>query len=173
MTGLKNTMLGLLGFAFLSLLACERIEKISPIPAISYENYDLLLGKDSLGNELYIIQVVFTFIDGDGDIGLFLTGDPEQDSTNLYFITFQKTSDGSYLPADDEQDTLIYTIAYDDAMERVGQNKTLKGDIYIDHIYYFLPDYDTIRYEFYMYDRARNQSNIEMTEDIGLISIIK
>jgi hypothetical protein len=157
-----------MGLTILSFLGCERIEKVSPIPDIKYKDFDVQLGKDSLGNELYVIQVVFSFIDGDGDIGLFLTGDPNQDSTNLFFITYQKTPEAEYLPTDDEQDTLVYVIAYDDAMERVGQNKTLKGEIFIDHIYYFLPDYDTIRYEFYMYDRARNQSNIETTEDIGL-----
>ena len=165
---IKHTTLSFLLVIALYLYSCKKIEKIDPIPEIHYKSYDLSRGKDSLGNQVYILQFVFSFIDGDGDIGLFLTGEPGTDSTNVFFITYEKTPDGTYIPADDNQDTLAFTIAYDDAMERQGQNKSLKGDIYIDNVYYFLPDYDTIRFEFYMFDRARHQSNIEETEDIPL-----
>ena len=44
-------------------------------------------------------------------------------------------------------------------MERLGQNKILKGNISVIFFYLFYTEEDTIRYDFYVKDRAGNLSN--------------
>lgn len=58
-----------------------------------------------------------------------------------------------------------YRIPY---MERLGQNKILRGTISVSFIYLFYPAGDTIRYDFYIRDRAYNDSNVESTSEIVL-----
>jgi hypothetical protein len=59
----------------------------------------------------------------------------------------------------------------DTPLDRVGQNKTVKGFIRIEMYFFVIPEYDTIRYDFYIVDRALNKSNIESTSDIGFKGI--
>ena len=69
------------------------------------------------------------------------------------------------LPAD-PQDPLYptpYRIPY---LERLGQNKILKGEITVTLLYNFYEPGDTILYDFYVVDRATNESNIESTCEI-------
>jgi hypothetical protein len=60
-----------------------------------------------------------------------------------------------------------YRIPY---MERTGQNKILKGTIAVTFLYLFysVEDTDTVRYDFYLKDRADNLSNTESTSEIYL-----
>ena len=58
-----------------------------------------------------------------------------------------------------------YRIPY---MERLGQNKILKGTIAVTFLYLFYSPGDTIRYDFYVQDRALNQSNVASTSEIVL-----
>jgi hypothetical protein len=51
-------------------------------------------------------------------------------------------------------------------MERTGQNKILKGDISVIFMYLFFSEEDTIRYDFYIKDRAENLSNTVSTSVI-------
>jgi hypothetical protein len=51
-------------------------------------------------------------------------------------------------------------------MDRVGQDKTLKGEISVKIQYQVVPPYDTIKYDFYVRDRAYNKSNVASTTDI-------
>jgi hypothetical protein len=50
-------------------------------------------------------------------------------------------------------------------MERPGVNKILKGTISVS-IFYFLPPTDTIKYDFYITDRALNISNVASTSEV-------
>jgi hypothetical protein len=58
-----------------------------------------------------------------------------------------------------------YRIPY---MERLGQNKILKGTISVTFLYLFYSTADTIRYDFYIKDRALNESNVVSTNEIEL-----
>jgi len=58
-----------------------------------------------------------------------------------------------------------YRIPY---MERLGQNKILKGTISVTFLYLFYSPTDTIRYDFYIKDRALNESNVASTSEIVL-----
>jgi hypothetical protein len=64
-------------------------------------------------------------------------------------------------------DPLKYIIRYNEKLNRVGQNKTIKGEIKINIQYFIIPAQDTLRYEFYILDRAGNRSNTAYTSDIG------
>jgi hypothetical protein len=56
-----------------------------------------------------------------------------------------------------------YRIPY---MERLGQNKILKGSISVTFLYLSYSPHDTIRYDFYIKDRALNVSNVASTNEI-------
>jgi hypothetical protein len=60
-----------------------------------------------------------------------------------------------------------YFISKHEQLNRVGQNKTVKGEIKVQIYYFLAPPYDTIRYDFYIVDRNGNKSNIESTTDIA------
>ena len=71
------------------------------------------------------------------------------------------------VPGNDIMKPSDYRIPY---MERTGQNKILKGTIAVTFLYLFYSaeDTDTIRYDFYLKDRADNLSNTESTSEIFL-----
>ena len=163
--------------------ACIKTEPVSPIPEIEFISYDLQEAWDTLGNPLIIGRVEFSFIDGDADFGLEYqwvdsTGWDER-NYNVFFKPYEKI-DSLYFRIPD--DTVgkefpnynpppYYKVWRDTPLDRVGQNKTVKGFIRINMQFYEIPDYDTIRYDFYITDRAGNKSNVESTSDIGFKGI--
>jgi hypothetical protein len=156
---------------------CVKTEPVSVIPNITFKSFKLLEAVDtSLGNHIIRGVLEFSFVDGDADIGMDTEIDTSntnsENNYNLFLIPFQKI-DTNYYPI--VLDTLLpkpyYRIAHDIKMDRVGQNKTLKGVITVNIDYYLVPQYDTMRYDFYIIDRAKNKSNIESTTDIGFKGI--
>jgi hypothetical protein len=155
-----------IGIFLACFLSCQKIESISEIPYIEFKSFDLKDTIDILGNEVKIGELVFKFEDGDGNIGVGQADSLYPDTTNynLFFTLFEKI-DGQFqlVDEDDLETSLNYRIPY---IENVGQNKTLKGEIKVD-FYYLLMLYDTIKYEFYILDRADNKSNVETTREIS------
>ena len=151
----------------LSGLSCQKIESLPDIPSISFKSFILIDTTDVLGNEGKIGELTFDFEDGDGDIGLTQPDSLSADSTNfnLFFTLFSKT-DGEFIEIseDDLETPLNYRIPY---IKKEGQNKALKGEIQIDFIY-LLFEYDTIKYSFFIVDRALHKSNIETTPEIAI-----
>lgn len=149
--------------------SCRRIESYPVEPSIKFKSFTL---RDTIEPLLEIPgkigELVFSFVDGDGDIGLPQSDSTTKDSVNLFFTLYEKI-DGEFLKVDeDDLETPIdYRIPF---IEMEGQNKTLKGEIQVDFFYIkiFLIKYDTIKYEFYLVDRALNQSNVETTPEIPL-----
>lgn len=165
-----KTRIYLIVFSFLSILlsGCPEIEQLPDRPTIEFESFTISEGIDDLGNEILLGELVFLFEDGDGDIGLaptdsIATGDSSK--YNLFLTMFNKI-DGEYieLGEDDLGAPLFYRIPY--VAPREGQNKTLQGNIKIDFEYLTI-DYDTIRYDFFIFDRERHKSNTESTTDIS------
>lgn len=149
------------------LISCTQIESFPPIPEIEFRSFDL---RDTLilSNPAKIGDLVFGFVDGDGDIGWEEPDTiPPDDSTayNLFFTLFEKI-EGDFIRVDtpDIAAPINYIIPF---IEREGQNKTIKGSIKVRFQYLFI-NFDTIRYEFYMVDRAFNKSNVETTPEIIL-----
>lgn len=158
----------LLSVLIILLSGCPEIEVIPEIPEIEFLSFTLSEDVDELENIILTGELVFSFQDGDGDIGL---QEPDTitpgDTTiyNLFFTMFQKT-EGEYieLGEDDLGAPLNYRIPYIEPRE--GQNKILSGEVNIRFEYPTI-NYDTIRYDFYITDRALHKSNIESTPDIG------
>ncbi|MBP1669002.1 MAG: hypothetical protein H6Q21_1368 [Bacteroidetes bacterium] len=152
------------------ILACEMPETVSPLPEITYKSFMLENYRDSLGNQGKLGTLKFDFIDGDADIGSIIydydtTEESLEKKYNVFLIPFEKLPDGAYDSV--ETQPLKYIIRYNDKLNRVGQNKTVKGEIEISIQYSIIPPQDTLRYEFYIVDRARHRSNMEYTSDIG------
>lgn len=148
-------------------LSCKKIESLPEIPSISFKSFILIDTIDALGNEGKIGELTFDFEDGDGDIGLTQPDSLSADSTNfnLFFTLFGKTN-GEFIEVseNDLETPLNYRIPY---IEKEGQNKALKGEIQVDFIY-LLFEYDTIKYSFFIVDRALHKSNVETTPEIAM-----
>jgi hypothetical protein len=152
------------------MMSCEPPEKVSPIPEITFKSFLLEDYVDSLDNRGKLGTLKFDFIDGDADIGSYVadtetTEESLKTKYNVFLIPFEKLPNGYYDSV--EADPLKYIIRYNEKLDRVGQNKTIKGEIKISIQYSIIPSQDTLRYEFYILDRARNKSNVAYTSDIG------
>jgi hypothetical protein len=151
--------------AILMLLSCRKIEKLSPTPAIKFNSFTVFDTLDILGNAAKAGRLSFYFEDGDGDVGLDPPTDFQIDSTNMYFTLFRKVG-GIMEPAPVVDPLLPYAAYRIPFMERLGQNKILKGTILVTFLYQFYSQDDTIRYDFYIRDRMLNDSNVESTGEI-------
>ena len=149
-----------------SLGSCRKIEQLPPIPHIEFTSFAVFDTVDILGNSAKGGTLKFHFIDGDGDIGLKTPSDNQPDTTDMFFTLFRKTG-GIMVPADDNDPLKpsSYRIPY---MESLGQNKILKGTISVTFLYLFYAQSDTIRYDFFIVDRAANKSNTVSTSEIVL-----
>jgi len=154
-----------LALALTALLAsCRKIESFPPEPSIAYERFDVSDSTDLLGNHKLIGSLWFSFIDGDGDLGSADTTEASG-KYNLFFTMYEKT-EGEFIVVGEDKigEPIRFIIPY---MERTGQNKTLKGEINVKFEYFF-DIFDTIRYDFYIIDRAGNESNLETTPELIL-----
>jgi hypothetical protein len=146
--------------------SCRKIETLSPVPNIRYNSFTIFDTTDILGNNSKAGKLNFYFEDGDGDLGLNSPADSQIDSTNLFFTLFRKTAGVmTQAPDNDPLKPPDFRIPY---MERLGQNKILRGTISVTFLYLFYTPTDTIKYDFYIKDRALNISNIASTSEIVL-----
>lgn len=153
-------------FMLIILDSCKKIEHLPPRPSIEFRSFETFDTTDILGNSAKGGRLKFYFEDGNGDLGLEPPGTyfGQSDSTNLFFSLLRK-SGGVFVPADDDDplDPSDYRIPY---MVRLGQNKILKGTIKVTFFYLFWEPSDTIKYEFYIEDRANLVSNVVTTCEI-------
>ncbi|MBM3419752.1 MAG: hypothetical protein FJY11_01315 [Bacteroidetes bacterium] len=153
-------ILATLAAAFM-VTGCIEIEQLPPEPRIEFRSFTISDTTDILGNEAKAGKLTFYFEDGDGDIGLREGSAYATENYNM-FLTLYRKSGGIMLPADGD-DPLYptpYRIPY---LERLGQNKILKGEISVTILYLFYSESDTIMYDFYIRDRAQHESNVEST----------
>ena len=157
---------GYILIVFLALGSCRKIEQLSPIPHIEFTSFAVFDTLDILGNNAKAGRLKFYFEDGDGNLGLNTPTGTQTDTTNIFFTLFRKTG-GTMVPApaNDPLKPSSYRIPY---MERLGQNKILKGTISVIFLYLFYSPADTVRYDFYIKDRAQNESNVASTSEIIL-----
>lgn len=163
---MKKLLIPVIVVLMLSALhACIKIQSLPPEPSIRFTDFTVFDTTDILGNEIKGGRLKFYFEDGDGDIGLPVpSADQLSDSVNLFFTLYRKT-DGviEEAPANDPLDPSDYRIPY---MSRPGQNKILKGTISITFLYFFYSESDTVKYNFFLKDRAGNESNTATTAEI-------
>jgi len=147
--------------------SCGKIEKLPPEPSIKFRSFEVFDSTDILGNSVKGGRLNFYFEDGDGDLGLPAPeNNTGQDSTNLFFTLFRINGGAPVQAADnDPLKPSRYRIPY---MDRQGQNKILRGNISVTFLYLFYSPSDTIKYEFFVKDRAEHSSNTASTCEIVL-----
>lgn len=160
---------GIILILIISLMAAASCIKVDTLPAkpnIEYTSFEIIDTLDILGNTSKGGILLFRFEDGDGDLGLAPPVGVQQDTTNLFLVLYRKIN-GTMLRINDKFDPLLpyssYRIPF---MERLGQNQILRGTIAVSFIYQSYSPGDTIKYEFYIKDRAENYSNVEETAEI-------
>ncbi len=167
---MNKLILVICSLVLIVLYGCIKFEPVSDVPEIAYTNIEIGNYIDDLGNQKLKAILKFDFIDGDANFGVFrIIADDTTllDSIryNLFLDPYYKL-DGIYYSVEfNPNEPPYYTIFYNPKLDRVGQNKTVKGIITLDII--DLPDYDTIKYDFIIRDRAENNSNVESTADIS------
>ena len=144
--------------------SCKKFVPLSTIPSIEYKSFQVVDTTDPLGNKAKGGRLKFTFEDGDGDLGVSQGSGSPADTNNLV-ITLYKKEGGVMVPAG-ANDPLLpasYRIPY---INLSGQNKALKGTITVTFLYLFFTNADTVKYDFYIIDRANNHSNVASTNEI-------
>lgn len=156
----------ILAFFSIFSFSCGKIEQLPAVPHIEFRNFTVFDTLDILGNQSKGARLQFYFEDGDGDVGLNPPTGDDSDTTNLFLSLYRKIN-GVMTPAlpNYQLGPSKYRIPY---MERLGQNKILKGTIQVSFVYSFFNPGDTIMYDFFIKDRAGNESNVVTTCEIVL-----
>jgi hypothetical protein len=176
--------------------SCVEVEPVSPIPEIKFVSFNIDSNTVD-DNNVFPRILEFDFIDGDADLGVYdeiHANDSDYTVEERFgiFIHFFEKVDTNYIERffteerveeinDKEnggtKDTLfidtIYLhqqLPYDEKLDRVGQNKMVKGTIRVELFFPPTLPYDTMKLEFYIRDRGLNKSNIEETNDFVNIS---
>lgn len=149
------------------LAGCPAPKVLPDVPRVEFQSFILSEEPNPLGTDVLTGRLTFYFEDGDGDIGFYASLDslskPDSVNYNL-FLTIHEKVNGEYRMVDtSELDTKPYYRI--PPLDREGQNKTLRGEIEVA-IEYFTIDYDTMKYSFYIMDRAYHRSNTDTTDEI-------
>lgn len=150
------------------IISCEEPESYSVIPEITYKENKVYVFVDTLlGNKTVRVDITFNFVDGDGDIGSYDGGTildpPEEADSNDFDLYINRFifENGNY-QADTTIEDNYYHIPF---FRATGRDKFLKGEVTLS-VDDYLGKFDTMMFEFYIYDRARNKSNTENTPQI-------
>jgi len=151
-------------------VSCRKVEKFPDEPSIEYMNFTRIYNPDLDLYDRGVLQ--FSFEDGDGDIGLN-SGDTFSpfNSTSPYYynliITYFEMQNGEltevpilwFNPQTEQYDTLSLSSRIPNLTPE-GVNKAISGEIFDTlFIYNFNSNYDTIKFDAYIIDRALNKSN--------------
>ncbi len=141
--------------------SCNDLETYSEIPKVEFKKVFLADTIDELDNKVKLQEISLQVIDGDGNLGL---NREDKDSLRNLFITVFKKENGQYERTGDT--TYTYRIPY---KQPIGQNKYLRAEVIVTMTTPSLYiNYDTIRYEIYIQDRADNLSETITTCDIPI-----
>lgn len=157
-------------FAFAFFASCISTTTYPPIPVIEYKDF-VKYGSDSA-------HFIFSFKDGDGDIG-FEQGDtlPPFNPSSIYYFDlymkyYYKLPDGSFsvyvFPG--TTDTLAFTFRIPNITPK-GQNKVLDGSITtkLPKPYWKTP-HKVIKFEAFIFDKALHKSNVITTPEIIVVN---
>lgn len=154
----------------LIVLSCQKKEDFPDIPHIEYESFLKIRNSQDI-DEKGILE--FSFTDGDGDIGLYSWDTVAPYDYNL-FITYFEKQNGEfkevvltyYNKITQEYDTINFN-ARIPIINSSGESKPFKGKVEIElFINNYFSDFDTIRFDAYIKDRALNESNTISTPEI-------
>jgi hypothetical protein len=158
-------LLAVLG-GFLLLSSCMKKETYPDIPQIAYQSFITQFDTGIYAKRGFL---TISFKDGNGDIGLRTdqTG-PPFDSGSIYYynyiIDYYEKQNGTFVKVDLDP-SYNARIPY---LTPTDLNKAIKGIIVDTLLLNPLPVYDTVKFKFYIYDRALNKSNVDSTPPIIL-----
>jgi len=148
------------------IVSCMKKEDFPDVPQIAFENFTLEFDSGLYAQRGYL---TISFKDGDGDIGLHPDQkEPPFDTGSIYYynfiIDYYEKQNGQFVKK--ELDPLLYArIPY---LTPNDPNKAIKGIIVDTLPLDPAPGYDTIKFKFFIYDRALNKSNLDSTPPIIL-----
>ena len=148
--------------ALIMAIACEGPERLPAEPRIEFRALSQYDTVDLLGNPVKAGKITFYFEDGDGDLGFDAPQTPGPEPTGNLFLKLYRKTNGVFELAT-PTDPLYpseYRIPY---LETGGQNKILKGTIDVTIMYILYTTPDTLYYDFWIRDRAGNESNTATT----------
>ncbi|MGE0089058.1 MAG: hypothetical protein AB7S50_06230 [Bacteroidales bacterium] len=144
--------------------SCEKVEEYSEIPEIKYKSFYLTSGTE--GMSIATGNLVFSFVDGDGDVGNFNNPEENNNADSLNMFIFGSYKDGgNFIPFYSSSLNLPF-------IEGGVYRKSVKGDIKIE-IDLTIQTPDTLIYSFYMIDRAGHQSNTETTPELIISKLME
>jgi hypothetical protein len=167
MTKLRFIPFIILGLVLI--IGCRKEEKYPLEPVITFEGFVFL--QDSQTGEINTGLLRIGYTDGDGDIGLD-QGDtmfPYQKSGEYYYnfiIRYFEQQQGEFVEVNPDSSTFNARIP---PLIPKNQTEAIKGviedEVFINNP---LSDYDTIKFEVQLIDRALNKSNVVSTPPIIL-----
>jgi hypothetical protein len=148
------------------MLSCVKQESYSDIPEIGYGSFQLYFDTTQYAKRGVLI---FSFQDGNGDIGLNPgdTNPPFEKGGPYYYnlvISYFEKQQGQWveITLDPPYSARIPVLNPD------YPGKPIKGYITDTLTLDPAPQFDTVKFSFFIYDRALNQSNVVTTPDIVL-----
>ena len=160
----------------LCIFSCSEIKSYSDIPEINFMQLILENRKDDLDEIFKKAVLTFSFIDGEGNIGMRPQDIDDKDGIigRVHYKWYKKITDNNYEEYQFPNKSITNTmeIPYSKVMDKSeAQNKTLKGTIELE---LNTPEnksgMDTMYVEFYILDRKANKSNDERTPDFSILS---
>ncbi len=154
------------GVVVLLLSSCMKKEVYPDIPEITYEGFSLQFDSGLYARRGFL---TISFKDGDGDIGLYSNQtNPPYDTGSIYYynyiIDYYEKQNGKFVKID-LNPTYNARIPY---LTPNNANKAIKGIIVDTLVLNPIPVFDTVKFKFYIYDRALHQSNVDSTPPIIL-----
>jgi hypothetical protein len=162
-------ILALFFLLFGFICGCGEIVTYPDIPIIDFKSHSTYITTDALGNTIALVKLKVEFTDGDGDIGYKQppSSDVPDSLKYNFFLTLYDYDKGVFKKVEGLEGTQNYRVPY---ITREGQNKTLKGTIFVDLEFKSII-YDTIFYSFYLVDRHFHKSNIDSSDVVILSGI--
>ncbi len=158
MLEMKNSILFILLISALT-FACNKVENFADEPKITQASYTLL--KNSIGQDTAVL-LKFRFTDGDGDLGV----SQNDTSTNL-FIDYLEMENGLFkhifVPNDSTNQILNFNSRINEYSSGPGAEGEVEYSIDISFVFA-----DTIRFDYYLRDKAYHKSNLITTGPIIL-----
>ncbi|HEU4717756.1 MAG TPA: hypothetical protein VFU15_07975 [Bacteroidia bacterium] len=156
-----NFTRGFLALGFIGVLyfGCKP-QPVFPVePALTFKEYQQKEGGDTL-------KVVFSFTDGDGDIGVLPTGS----DTNMVLTAYYKTPAGNYHVWLNPQQTDSIYYSYR-IPKLTASQKGLEGDIYltISTREVIAAYHDTLEFNAFLLDQSGHKSNLVRTPELILL----
>jgi hypothetical protein len=152
----------------LLLSSCMKKESYPDIPEIAFQGFTT-----QFDSGMYARRGILTisFRDGNGDIGLRPDQkEPPFDTGSIYYynyiIDYYEKQNGTFVKVelDPPFNARIPYLTPDDP------NKAIKGIIVDTLMLNPMPLHDTVKFKFFIYDRALNKSNVDSTPPIILKS---